>query len=370
MWSDSISTFCDDVKAEPGVAVISLDWGFNEQLDFLCDRRPLSEPIWADRQFVVTSKSFCLVHPPEYTVFRSGWDFYNAVRDKFRRNMSIQAYRDRQGKVAFYALRVYGAGNMSMQAYRDRQGKVAIYALRVSGFEPGPKRDEEIEAAIAHFRRALKIRPDSAQDHFNLGALLEGRGSVAEAIAHYQRALEIRPDDAEVRYNLGMALYRSGAIGEAVLQLREAVRLAPNNLVFANRLAWVLATCPEASIRNGAEAVRLAQWVTQISQGQQPTFLGTLAAAYAETGDFSRAIEVAERAVTLASTRGDKAPADILRTHINRYHAGSPYHEIPTERPPEPEPPEKAVFCLVRLQTLRRDLSSSPPSGPSRLYPK
>ena len=305
LWSDSLLTFCEDIKAQPGLGVTSLDWGFNEQLDFICDRRPLSEPIWADRQFVVTSKSFCLIHPPEYTVFRTGWDFYNAVRDKLRTQMSIRAYRDRQGKVAFYALRVYGFGNLSMQACWDGQGRVATYALCADEVEAGPKRDQEIEAAIAHFRRALRSRPDSAGDHFNLGALLEGRGLVAEAVAHYQRALEIRPDDAEVRYNLGMALYRSGTIGQAVVQFREAVRVAPNNVVFVNRLAWVLATCPESSLRSGTEAVRLAQWpATQVTQGQEPSFLGTLAAAYAEAGDFSRAIEVAERAVTLASGRG------------------------------------------------------------------
>ena len=82
--------------------------------------------------------------------------------------------------------------------------------------------------------------------------------------------------------------------------------------MFVNRLAWVLATCPESSLRSGAEAVRLAQCEPEVTQGQEPSFLGTLAAAYAEAGDFSRAIEVAERAVTLASGRGDRALADAL----------------------------------------------------------
>ena len=120
-----------------------------------------------------------------------------------------------------------------------------------------------------------------------------------------------------------MALYQSRRIAEAVLQLREAVRLAPNNVVFVNRLAWVLATCPEASIRNGTEAVRLAQWPARISQGQEPTFLGTLAAAHAEAGDFAQAIEAAERAVTLASARGDaragRRPAFAPRALSSRF---------------------------------------------------
>ena len=354
-WSDSIRTFCDDVKTEPGVPVVALDWGFVEQLDFLCDRRPLSEPIWADQQFAVTSRSFCLVHPPEYTVFRSGWDFYNAVRDKFRRNMSIQAYRDRQGKVAFYALRVYGAGNMSMQAYRDPRGKVDIYALRVSGFEPGPKRDAEIEAAIAHFRRALKISPDSAQDHFNLGALLEGRGSVAEAIAHYGRALEIRPDDAEVRYNLGLALYRPGTIAQAVPQLREAVQCSAEQSCF-RQPAGVGARDLPGSID------------PQRRQGGSPCPVGDTnlpGPAASLSGHAGRCLRRDGRLLP-----GDRGRRTCCCAGLDPWRQGAgrrPAHadqalscRCPVSRDTHGAPPEPRW----------RYLSSPPPSEPRRLYPK
>jgi len=305
-WSDAILTFCNQMKAEPDVAVVSLDWGFNEQVDFLCDPRPLSEPIWANRAPVVASKTVYLMHPPQYIVFPTGQAFYAAVRDKFRGSMSIQAYRDRQGKVVFYALRLYGVE---------------------AGWK---KRDEEVEAAIARLQAALDRRPDSAEDHLNLGALMEGRGRVAEAIAHYQRATELMPDDAEARYNLGVALYHSGMPVEAVRHLRDAIRFMPDNFVFVNRLAWVLATCPEPSVRDGAQAVRLAQALNLASEDREPRFLGTLAAAYAEVGEFTQAIEAAERAVTLASASGDKVLADTLRLHIHRYQAGSAYHEMLT----------------------------------------
>ena len=118
-WSDAITTFCDDVKAEPGLSIVSLDWGFNEQIDFLCDPRQLSEPFWFKSQFVMTPKSLFLLHPPQYTLYRVGRDFYNVVRDKCRLNMSIQTYCDHQGQVEFHVLRVYGVGNISMQAYRS-----------------------------------------------------------------------------------------------------------------------------------------------------------------------------------------------------------------------------------------------------------
>ena len=308
LWSNSIMTFCKDIQSQDDLGVTSLDWGFNEQIGFLCNDRRLSEPFWfGNRKLVPSSACLYLVPPLDYSAFGNGWDFYISVRDAYRSKMSIEQYRDREGQLAFSALRVYG-------------------------FAEGRKRDEEIEAAIARLRTALRSKPDSAQEHFNLGALLEGRGSVAEAMAHYQRAANLRPDDGEVRYNLGMALYRPGTLGEAVFQLREAVRSAPKNMVFVNRLAWVLATCPDASLRNGGEAVRLAQWLVHCPLGPYPLFLATLAAAHAEAGDFARAVEVGQRAVAIASVRDDKALAEALRLQIDRYRGGSPYHEMPTRR--------------------------------------
>jgi hypothetical protein len=305
LWSDSIMTFCNDLRAQDGLGVTSLDWGFNEQIGFLCNNRQLSEPFWLGKpKLVPASTRLYLVPPLDYSTFGGGWDFYISVRDAHRSKMSIEQYRDREGQLAFSALRVYG-------------------------FAEGRKCDEEIEAAIARLRAALKSKPYSSQDHFNLGALLEGRGLAAEAIAHYRRAAKIRPDDAEVRYNLGMALYRPGTMGEAVSELRETVRAAPHNVVFVNRLAWVLATCPEARLRNGGEAIRLAQWLVHSPLGPYPLFLATLAAAHGEAGDFARAVEAGERAAALASARGQRALADAVGLQIDRYRAGSPYHETP-----------------------------------------
>jgi protein O-mannosyl-transferase len=101
----------------------------------------------------------------------------------------------------------------------------------------------------------------------------------------------------------------------------------PNNAVAQNNLAWIRATSPDAPARNGAEALRLAQEAVQLSGSREPIVLDTLAAAYAELGQFPKAVEVAQHALSLASAREDRATADGLRTRITLYRAGRPYRE-------------------------------------------
>ena len=123
------------------------------------------------------------------------------------------------------------------------------------------------------------------------------QGRFDEAITHLQHALKIKPYDAEAHYNLGMALNGQGKIAAAVVQWREAVRLQPNQIAFVNHLVWLLATCPEASVRNGAEAVELAHRAVRLSGGREPAILDTLAAALAEAGRFPEAVQTARMAL-------------------------------------------------------------------------
>jgi protein O-mannosyl-transferase len=188
--------------------------------------------------------------------------------------------------------------------------------------------------AMAEYRRTLQIQPDNLGARNNLAAALLQSGRGAEAVAEFRYALQRQPDDAALRYNLGVALKQAGDTAAAVAQWRELVRLAPTNVVVLNQLALSLATAPEASIRDGAEAVDLAQRAAQLSDGREPAILGTLAAAYAEARQFPKAIETAERAVALATSRGNTVLADKLRSQLKLYKAGSPYRETFNQRQP------------------------------------
>ena len=148
-----------------------------------------------------------------------------------------------------------------------------------------------------------------------------------EAVAHFERALALQPNLGEAHNGLASALLQAGRVREAVAQYQAAVAAAPENPYLLNNLAWALATCPEASIRDGARAVELAQQAERLSGGKDPWILGTLAAAYAEAGRFSEAVAAAQRALELATARADTKQAEDLRARISLYQAGSPYRD-------------------------------------------
>ena len=192
-----------------------------------------------------------------------------------------------------------------------------------------------IDEAVAHGRKALEIDPQLAEAHCNLAIALVAQGKADETIAHCQAALKIKPDFAEARGVLGRALLACGRKQEAIAEWREALRLQPNDLALLDLLARVLATCPEAPVRNGAEAVQLAERAVRLSGGQAAELLDTLAAAYAEAGRFSVAVTAAQRAAALAAARGDRALANALQARIQLYQAGTPLRE--SRLPPEHE---------------------------------
>jgi tetratricopeptide (TPR) repeat protein len=220
------------------------------------------------------------------------------------------------------------------------------------------------EAAGA-YRRALVLRPDSAEVHGNLGHLLLGEGQVAEAIAQfekavesepdhangydglggalmlanrpaeaaisYQKALRLRPDDEVARSGLGSALFLQGQVVEAVANWRKALTLQPVKTSTLNNLAWVLATGP-GQVRDGAEAVRLAQLALGLGGGSNPVILRTLAAAYAEAGRFPEAREAAGAALELANAQSNRILAAKIEQERAQYEDGVPFHDPPAAK--------------------------------------
>jgi tetratricopeptide (TPR) repeat protein len=188
------------------------------------------------------------------------------------------------------------------------------------------------DEAMAHYRKALEVKPDSSEVHHNLGLSLSRRGEMEEAIVHFRKALEINPDYTEAHINLGVALAGKGEAVEAITHYRRALEIKPNDANALNNLAWIESTCPTDSIRNGAEAVELAQRAILLTGGNNPAMLDTLAAAFAEAKRFPEAVRTLERAVSLASAQKDKATADILRSRMKLYKAGKPLREKPAGR--------------------------------------
>jgi len=91
--------------------------------------------------------------------------------------------------------------------------------------------------------------------------------------------------------------------------------------------AWLLATSPDAAVRNGADAVAYAQRAVELSKGNEPAILGTLAAAYAEAGQFSEAVQTARRAAALALQQNKRPMAESINATIRLYEANTPFRE-------------------------------------------
>ena len=194
------------------------------------------------------------------------------------------------------------------------------------------------EEAITHSQTALTLHPDDAPAHHNLGAALAMRGQIDDAIVHFRRAVEIAPDFALAHSSLDRALAIHERLLKTLAERRELLQSRPDDVALLNATAWLLATNPNESIRNGSEAVELARWAVRLSGGRQPAILGTLAAAYAETGQFANAVQTAQQALVLASTENKVALADALRAQIKLYKAGSPYREMPQRAVQKGEP--------------------------------
>jgi tetratricopeptide (TPR) repeat protein len=184
-----------------------------------------------------------------------------------------------------------------------------------------------LDEAIASYRKAAQLRPDYADAQFNLGRALLQKGRVDEAISHLQEVVQMRPDDAEAHGKFGNALCQKGRIAEGMSQLQQALQINPADVSVQNNLAWLLATCSNESLRDGNKAVELARQANEMSGGKSPAILGTLAAAFAEAGQFGDAVGSARKAMALAQAAGKPEMVRRLNSQLQFYEAGRPFHE-------------------------------------------
>jgi tetratricopeptide (TPR) repeat protein len=185
-----------------------------------------------------------------------------------------------------------------------------------------------LDEAIIYYRRALQLQPDAIATLSSLGNALLEKGQVNEAIVYFQKAVTISPDSAKTHSNLGNAFVRKGRLGEAIVQYEAALRITPNDVPTLSNLSWLLAACPDPSIRNGPKAVELAQMADRISGGKSLSVLRTLSAAYAEVGQFAEAIAAAEKALKMPVVQANTAHADALRSQIKMFDAHSPIRDL------------------------------------------
>jgi Flp pilus assembly protein TadD/4-amino-4-deoxy-L-arabinose transferase-like glycosyltransferase len=219
--------------------------------------------------------------------------------------------------------------------------------------------DGRDDLAIEQYRTALALDPDMPDTQCNLGEVLGRNGRVAEAVDCFRRALAGRPDDARFAKDLGTALFENGDARGAVDALRRSTELEPrdprvwNNLRYVHEqlgewpsavavargavaanpgdldsavsLAWLLATAPDASLRNAGEAIRIAEDCERTAHPNDAGVQDVLAAAYALAGRFEEARAKALVAADIAEQTGEKQAAIEIRARAELYARREPF---------------------------------------------
>ncbi|MEE8460333.1 MAG: tetratricopeptide repeat protein [Phycisphaerales bacterium] len=202
-------------------------------------------------------------------------------------------------------------------------------------------RGGRFDEAVTQFEMAVTIRPDHYDAHLGLGTDLPRVGRDAEAIEHLRRATTLRPNQARPCKRLAAALSAGSMFDDAVAVLRTGVRRLPGDASIADRLAWLLATCPDAAIRDPEAALQLAEAVCRRTTDREPQALVTLAAALGSLGRYTEAVEVATRARELARSGGRTQLAAEIALQLGAYRAGrawiAPAPTEPVGKSPRPD---------------------------------
>jgi tetratricopeptide (TPR) repeat protein len=175
------------------------------------------------------------------------------------------------------------------------------------------------DEAIAAYATAVALRPQNADAHYSLGNALEQTGELEQAVANYETALRISADIVEAHLHLGNIRMREGREAEGVTCYEKALAIQPDSTEALNNLAWAYSSSRDRSLRNGERALILAEKANRAGGGNNSIILHTLAAAYAQTGQFEQAVRTAETALSLANHQGETELARELHREIQLY---------------------------------------------------
>ena len=181
--------------------------------------------------------------------------------------------------------------------------------------------------AMKHFERSLLIDRRQPELLSSLGLFYLDLGRVDDSIAVLKEALGLEPRFADAHYNLGNTYLEVGDAPQALAHYQRALEIQPDDTQALNNRAWILATWPDPSLRDGPKAVALAERADSLSNKRNQVIAATLAAAYAETGRYAEAVRAAERAMRLAVAERNEARALSIREQLETYKSGNAFRD-------------------------------------------
>ncbi len=185
----------------------------------------------------------------------------------------------------------------------------------------------DFAGAEPEFSSVLQTETDNARAIDGLGRVLAMQNRMPEATTHFHEAMRLDPKSGQIHLHYAMALSAHQQPREAIVEYRKALALDDQLSPACNNLAWLLAANPDQKIRNGQEAVSLAERACRLTNNEQPAYLSTMSAAYAEAGRFKEAIATAEKARELAGKSGLETAAEQNKKMLELYRAGRSFHE-------------------------------------------
>jgi Flp pilus assembly protein TadD len=190
----------------------------------------------------------------------------------------------------------------------------------------GYEQRHEYTKAVEEFQSALSEEPNHVESLYLLASCLARLNQEQQAMAYARKAANLAPNSPLAHGLLGGLLCSIGQYGEALTHLEAALAANAGDVTVANNLAWLLATCPDAAYRDGPRALRLAEWACKATSYKSPPLLDSLAAAYAEVGQFDQAARVTRQAIEIVRTN-PKASTETLESRLGLYLTGKPYRE-------------------------------------------
>jgi Flp pilus assembly protein TadD len=188
--------------------------------------------------------------------------------------------------------------------------------------------EDPVDAA----REALAVSPYDAEIHHVLGVALARKRSSLQAFDQLTYSALIRPEWTEARSELHRALLALINSPDAENLLHQAASSIPDSAVALDELAWVFATHPSEELRDGHEAVRLAEHACALTKRTNPILLATLAAAYAETGNFSAAISTIQESISKARSSNNPDAIALGEKLLTAFQSNMPVRQDPNSK--------------------------------------
>jgi tetratricopeptide (TPR) repeat protein len=182
------------------------------------------------------------------------------------------------------------------------------------------------DLAVADLTQAIEIDPKYARAFLRRAYVYTAQGNYDAALADLNALMQLDPRNEEALGRRENVYLLKGDFGSAIKDLNALLERNPQNSGAYNRFAWLLATCPEAGFRDGQKAVVYATTACDLSQWRSEPMLDTLAAAYAEAGQFDLAVKWENRVLEFPQGDGDGEKVAGQKARLALYEARQAYH--------------------------------------------